>query len=57
LVEILYGGDAIVGDLAVITFNFQSHGFNQFKMVEIQICVADALAAPFSLAQQWFGIV
>jgi len=26
-------------------------------MVEVQICEVDALPAPFSLAQQWVGIV
>jgi hypothetical protein len=30
---------------------------SKFKMVETQICEVDALPAPFSLGQQWVGIV
>jgi hypothetical protein len=36
-----------------------SHGisFNNFKMVEIEMSVVDALPATFSLDQQWVEIV
>jgi hypothetical protein len=54
LEEVLYVGDAIVGDIDVINFNHNS--FHHFKMVEIQICVVDSLPAPFSIPQQWVGI-
>jgi hypothetical protein len=55
LYEILYGGDAIAGNLDGI--NLQSHSYDHYKMVEIQICVVNALPATFSITQQWTGIV
>jgi hypothetical protein len=45
----MYGGDAIVGDLDVLTFNLVVSSI--LKWLAIQICKVDALPAPFSVAQ------
>jgi hypothetical protein len=50
-----FAGDAIEGYLdAIISYPITS---NLFKMFEVQNSDVDALPAPFSLAQQWVGIL